>query len=168
MKFGKSILTGTGAVVLAGLTLALLAPRAAHAIAATAVQVLNTSAAPAITQDVSKLASQNVELNCAPGCIQVLGDPSLGFLLGGTFTVPAGQRLVISTIQLDLTAGGFTQLDQKIGSITSNGRTNWLTFAAGTYQYQYPSGIVIDAGNSLSFGSSVLNNGYIYGYLTAN
>jgi hypothetical protein len=50
MKFAKSILAGTGAVVLAGLILALLAPKAAHAIAATAVQVENTTATPVPTQ----------------------------------------------------------------------------------------------------------------------
>jgi len=52
MKFTKSILTGTGAVVLAGLILALLAPRAARAIAATAVQVMNTTATPVPTQGI--------------------------------------------------------------------------------------------------------------------
>jgi hypothetical protein len=52
MNFAKSILTGTGAVVLVGSILALLAPKAAHAIAATAVQVTNTAANPVIVQDV--------------------------------------------------------------------------------------------------------------------
>jgi hypothetical protein len=46
MKFAKSILMGTGAVVLAGLILTLLAPKAAHAIVATAVSVVNTSSNP--------------------------------------------------------------------------------------------------------------------------
>jgi hypothetical protein len=64
MKFVKSILMGTGGVVLAGLILALLIPKAAHAIAATAVQVVNTSAAPAITADTTMQASQIVNLQC--------------------------------------------------------------------------------------------------------
>lgn len=52
MKFAKSILTGIGAVVLAGLILALLAPKAAHAIVATAVQVENTVASPVVSQSI--------------------------------------------------------------------------------------------------------------------
>jgi hypothetical protein len=52
MKNVKSILMGAGSVVLAGLSLALFAPRAAHALAATLVQVTNTSANPVIGQDV--------------------------------------------------------------------------------------------------------------------
>jgi hypothetical protein len=49
MKFAKSLLTGTCAVMLAGLFLTLLAPKAAHAIAATLVQVTNTTANPVPT-----------------------------------------------------------------------------------------------------------------------
>jgi hypothetical protein len=52
MKIAKSLLMGIGTVVLAGLILALLAPRAAHAIAATAVQVVNTASAPLPIYDV--------------------------------------------------------------------------------------------------------------------
>jgi hypothetical protein len=52
MKFAKSILMGTGAVVLAGLILALLAPKAAHAIVAAAVLVTNTAANPVPTQSI--------------------------------------------------------------------------------------------------------------------
>jgi hypothetical protein len=51
MKFAKSFLTGSGALVLAGLILTLLVPRAAHAIAAM-VQVVNTSADPVPTQSI--------------------------------------------------------------------------------------------------------------------
>jgi hypothetical protein len=54
MKFVKSILMGTGAVVLAALILTLLAPRAAHAIVATAVSVVNTTANPASVLDADK------------------------------------------------------------------------------------------------------------------
>lgn len=167
IRLPKSVLSFGGVAMVACL-LTLAIPRAAHAVVAALVQVANTAAAPAITQDVSKLASENVELSCSPICSRVLADPALGFVLGGTFTVPAGQRFVISSVQLDTTAGGLTQLGQQIGSATTTGRTSWLTFAAGTYQYQYPSGIVIEAGNGLFLGSTILNVGYIYGYLTSN
>jgi hypothetical protein len=101
MKFAKSMVTGTGVVILAGLILALLAPKAVHAIAATAVQVMNTSAAPAITQDTSMQASQIVTLFCesspATGCYQedVYSHISFG---GAGYFVPAGQNLVITSL----------------------------------------------------------------------
>src|ERR1700727_1530632 len=76
MKFLKSFLMGTGGVVLAGLVLALLAPKAVHAVVATAVQVVNTSANPAITEDTSRQASQVVTIWCqvtnVPNCLQIL------------------------------------------------------------------------------------------------
>lgn len=52
MKSMKSIMIGTGSVVLAGLVLTLVAPKVAHAVAATAVLVMNTTANPVPTQSV--------------------------------------------------------------------------------------------------------------------
>jgi hypothetical protein len=49
MKFAKSALMGVGCVLLAGLTLTLFAPKAAHALAATMVDVTNTTANPVPT-----------------------------------------------------------------------------------------------------------------------
>jgi hypothetical protein len=49
MKFAKSILTGVGGLLLAGSILTLLAPKAAHALAAALVQVTNTAANPVPT-----------------------------------------------------------------------------------------------------------------------
>ena len=56
MKFAKSFLTGTGALVLAGLVLSLLAPKAAHAIAATMVLVENTATSPVPNLDTERNA----------------------------------------------------------------------------------------------------------------
>jgi hypothetical protein len=89
MKFAKSILTGTGAVVLAGLILALLAPKAAHAVAATAVQIVNTSGDPAVTQGI--LPGQQFVQMCeigggatpTPGCNLTPAVPS-GFIFHAT------------------------------------------------------------------------------------
>ena len=52
MKSAKSFLMGTGAVVLAGMVLTLLAPRAARAISATPVQVENTISSPVPSQGI--------------------------------------------------------------------------------------------------------------------
>jgi hypothetical protein len=87
MKFAKSILTGTGAVVLAGLILALLAPRAAHAIAATAVQVENTRSTPVPNQDVDIAARHPYTAQCvmdtvsgfSPTCYPSPAPPAIGF-----------------------------------------------------------------------------------------
>jgi hypothetical protein len=70
MKFLKSFLIGTGAVVLAGLVLTLVAPKAAHAIVATAVQVENTYASPVPTQAVlpGKPFSQTCLVFSGTGC----------------------------------------------------------------------------------------------------
>ena len=43
---------------------AILRPKAAHAVAAALVQITNTAANPAVTQDVSKEGREIVELNC--------------------------------------------------------------------------------------------------------
>jgi hypothetical protein len=89
MKFLKSTLMGAGGVLLAGLTLTLLAPKAAHAIAATAVQVENTSANPAVTQGI--LPGQPFVQMCefgggatpTPGCNLTPPVPS-GFIFHAT------------------------------------------------------------------------------------
>jgi hypothetical protein len=107
MKFLKSLLMGTGGVVLAGLVLALLAPKAVHAVVATAVQVVNTSANPAITEDASLQASQIVTINCQlelspapPLCRQILPNGDLVVALGpnGGYVVPANQSFILKSM----------------------------------------------------------------------
>lgn len=106
MKFLKSLLMGTGGVVLAGLVLALLAPKAVHAVVATAVQVVNTSANPAITEDTTLQASQIVTISCSlssgsfPFCLQELPN---GFASGspgpnGGYVAPANQYFVLKSM----------------------------------------------------------------------
>src|SRR5580700_11168682 len=94
----KRTLMGWGAMALAVTLLILAAPKAAHAIVATLVQVANTSANPAITQDVSRLPSQSVELHCFPNavCSQIV--PSGG--ISCCYSVPVGSSLVITTVQI--------------------------------------------------------------------
>lgn len=96
---------GSGAVALAALVLTLSLPKAAHAIAATAVQVMNTSSTPAITEGVSKLASQSVGLLCYAGypCY------SRSAPCCSTYQVPAGHNLVITDLEaLTSTGSGCT------------------------------------------------------------
>ncbi len=90
MKFAKSRWVGPGSLVMAALIVVLLAPRAAHAIAATAVQVMNTTTAPVPTRDVDA-AGRNVFIqscNVRDG----LGDCALSPV------VPAGSIFVIQQV----------------------------------------------------------------------
>jgi hypothetical protein len=178
MKFLKSLLMGTGGVVLAGLVLALLAPKAVHAIVATAVQVVNTSANPAITEDTSRQASQIVTIRCglfgSDGgniCQQVLpGGGSGPFGPRGGYVVPANQYFVLKSIDSQspacatlVTIQGYTPFDVdgaqfELISIQPNG------------QYSFSSGIVVAPGVELlplqpsSCGFFLT----LHGYLTSN
>ena len=66
MRFAKRLLMAAGAVALTGLMGTMIAPKAAHAVVSTLVQVANTIANPAITQDTSKTAAQLVNPSCDP------------------------------------------------------------------------------------------------------
>src|SRR5580765_6728162 len=100
MRLAKRTVTGFGALTLAAVLLSLIVPHAAQAVVATLVQVVNTAAAPAVTQDVSKLASQNMSffsqlVNANPAFLVSRGKNGV---LGSTFTVPAGQTLIITSV----------------------------------------------------------------------
>src|ERR1700722_9668466 len=95
-----------GAFALAAGVLTLAVPRTAHALAAAMVQVANTPASPANTQDISKQASQLVHLN-----VQVTSQFPIPFNLVtqtngaiGPYSVPTTSSLVITTV--DVTPAG--------------------------------------------------------------
>ena len=100
MKYTKSILMGTGSFLLAGLTLTLLAPKAAHAVVATLVQVANTTSSPVNNLDAesnSRIPYQSsVILRSSCGS----GVPT-GCLFNLT-AVPAGYRLVVQNVSVVL------------------------------------------------------------------
>jgi hypothetical protein len=169
MKITKRTLMGWGAIALAVSLLILAAPKAAHAIVATLVQVANTSANPAITQDVSKLASQNVQIYCnaafpaTVACTQILPD---GSSTGAPYVVPTGQRLIITTVQL--MAFGADNPELFVGQ-GETARGVWILTAAGSFQFQYPSGIVFASERTLLFtGGAHSGPAYFNGYLVSN
>jgi hypothetical protein len=165
MSLLKRFLAGVGGIAILAFALQLAAPRAVHAVAAALVQVTNTPSSPAITQDVSNLASTKVNLSCNPTCVQIFPD---GTVARGDFSVPAGQSLVINTVQLNASGAGTTLLRQEINNIITDGNIVWELFAAGTYQFQYPTGIVFAPGTTrIGIGSTVAS-GYMFGYLTNN
>jgi len=103
----KSVLSfGAGAFAVIALTLA--APKAAHAIAATLVQVTNTAANPAIAQSPNTQAAQLVYLeafaNPAP-CNQCVSSATFGAYLqnanfSNNYSIPAGETLVITAVDI--------------------------------------------------------------------
>jgi hypothetical protein len=87
MKKTTLILSACAAAVLM-----LVKPRAAHAVAAALVQVVNTAASPVIAEDVAHLASQRIHLECSAvnnGAYYACTSNAL------IYTVRAGQSLVI-------------------------------------------------------------------------
>jgi len=186
MKFTKSFLTGAGAFVLAGLTLALLAPQAAHAIAATLVLVTNTAASPAITESNTKMASQLVDLTLQggnyqqqPGYYNAMFQISASGTAASFYVVPPGQNLVIT--EIDATAynsgGVFFTVQaggpgaQYSGSIEL---AHFYMTSQGSQQFRFSSGLVFPAGSSIIFTNqtTILGTGpadfVAHGYLTAN
>ena len=92
MNFAKRLLMVAGAVALAGTFGALLAPKTAHAIVATLVQVANTSANPVPVQETRSpaLSSFTVTSDC-----QFLGAANCTVSF---FSIPPGQIAVVESI----------------------------------------------------------------------
>jgi hypothetical protein len=108
MNFAKRLLMVAGAVALAGILGAQLAPKAAHGIVATLVQVVNTAANPVPTQAVDNHARHALGLDASV----VIPDGQLGVFgtfgdANGPYTVPAGKRLVMESLsaQFNLPTG---------------------------------------------------------------
>lgn len=130
------------------------------------VNLANTPAAPALVLDISKSASQHVELLCTPagGTCSNIAVPPLP-----AYTVPAGQSLVVTSV--DITTVIFP------GTITSihfdSSPRSWFVPNDGlTHSFQYPSGLVFPAGyqfnsSSIFFGPN-FNLAVVEGYLTPN
>jgi hypothetical protein len=92
MKFTRSMLMGTGGL-LAGLTLTLLAPKAAHAVVATLVEVANTTSSPVNNLDTERNAripyQSTAYATCGAGISNCFFSPT---------SVPAGYRLVVQDV----------------------------------------------------------------------
>jgi hypothetical protein len=177
-RLSKSVLSfGAGAVAIGALIL--IAPRAAHAVAATLVQVTNTTASPAITQSTNTQASQLVTLILP---VNTALPPNSGLVAmyqflapsgpGATpYTVPAGQHLVVTGMDVNLAGGAaYIQL-----YLPWNGGawaiSNAFLSTQGFQQIQYPSGIVFDSGSQVyvqNGGNSGTADIAIHGYLSAN
>jgi|ERR1017187_984609 hypothetical protein len=176
-RFRKYTFPAAVAAILA-VTLTLAAPRAVHAVTAALVNVTNTAASPAITAGVNRLASQNVFLTGSPGTLATGQVETLrqeapdGSVSGSSFVVPAGQSLVVTNIEVMPMSSGTWSLE--IHNFSSgNYRYTLPNLASGQLtQFQFATGIVFPAGESVAFGNTTLGfftgSIFVHGYLTSN
>jgi hypothetical protein len=168
-----------GASALSIIALTIVGPKAAHALTAALVQIVNTPANPVNTLDASKAGGQMVQLFCAPGgapppiisnqyqCYKMNVATGI-YNFNSLFPVPAGQNLVVTTVDVpdrqnnigfslsDLPGGGTQVIEREGYSIPAG---------SNTVQFQYPSAGMVFSSGSLVMASY---NCFIYGYLTAN
>jgi len=185
MKLLKQAMAVLGTVVVIAAVVALVTPKTAHAIVATAVQVVNTEANPAGTEDISKAASQIVELQCLLASAEQVtsceNHSAANGLGPGAYTVPAGQTLVISSVDISALPAGPGTTAIALFQDHLGEREVWVVPSTSVTQLQFPSsGIPISSGSTLliqnvSDNTSITTNGttaqvamVIHGYLTSN
>lgn len=168
-----AVILGAGLLVFVG---AMFGPRTAHAIVATLVQVANTTANPAITQDTSKQAAQVVSLLCQESpllCIQIL---EAGGIASGAYSVPTGLHLVVTSadvfVNTPFTSPGTQMYLQNTASGEPYEYFN-IPEGSGGAQFNFGSGFSVASGSGLSLNEAFLSSGgsvvfYVHGYLTAN
>jgi hypothetical protein len=170
-KLSRSVLSfASVALAVGGLTLAI--PRAAHAVAAAVlVQVLNTSANPAITQSAPSQAAQLVNLqgNTSGPTLSTFVFVSGGIFLGPlpSYSVPANQALVVTDVDIQPSCSGPMEI------VISNESESmaWSVSGPNTTHFEYRSGTVFPAGSTphVSGSSSACPvDVRMHGYLTTN
>jgi len=129
------------------------------------VHVTNPITAPVPVLDISKSASQIVNLQCLFICTAQ----------GGTaaYVVPPGQNLVVTSVDLETTLGGGIAIFQIFPPSATQPFGLWEAPANDvTASFQYPSGIVFPAGFAFSGSNLQTNTGiskvFLRGYLTSN
>lgn len=166
MTLAKRVLMISGSLLVSALLFSLILPNRAHALVAALVQVTNTAENPAVTEDVSRSASQIVNLNCINQplliCTQIPAN--------GQYTVPAGKSLVITSVDI------FAPVPENVflETIDSSGRVLYLweyIEINGQIHYSYPTGIVWGPGSQVIVSAPTTftsTNVYLSGYLTSN
>jgi len=156
---------GTGAVVLAGLVLTLVAPRAAHAIAATAVLVENTRSSPVPNQDVDIAARHVYTMACETfsGTAQCVTGSA----------VPANNEFVIQNVSIGYLNNGvnFSSLPAAAGlTITEGGAVNSIGFpvlqqmnqGAGNYELEVNQQVTLYADPGTTPGCVMVTAAGVY------
>jgi hypothetical protein len=172
MKFAKRLLMVAGAVALAGFFSVMLAPKAVHAVVSSLVTVSNTGANPVPTADVHQSAAQSVTLSCTStytSCFSL--SPTGG--TGAAYTVPTGQTLMVTDVEISTPGGGGTAIfsiqPTLTGCMPICGNQYWYVSNDGyTHQFVMPSGIPFPAGDQLMPLGTVTVVAFLRGYLTSN
>lgn len=109
----KSVLSFAG-VAAAALLLAVTSPRTVHALGEQLVSIANTAAHPAVVEDVPHFPSHIVTLLGFVASTSY-NDPLIQLLPDGTanyfFSVPAGQSLVITSVEVTLASNAVTSIN---------------------------------------------------------
>lgn len=165
----KSLISIAGAAA-AALLLAASSPSAVHALGEELVTITNTATHPAIVEEVPHLPSHVVTLLGFVASTSN-GDPLIQLLPNGTanyfFSVPAGQSLVITSVEVTPLSNVITGVTLSSGSGGYYGF--WSVAANGTTEFPLSSGIVVPSGTTLYVsGNAVSTEITVYGYLSPN
>jgi hypothetical protein len=173
MKIIKTRLLPIGAVLALAGTLLVITPKAAHAVVAALVQVANTTANPAITQDTSKQAAQAVEVFCTDA-----GNVCYSLLPGGNdsapnqYSVPANQTLMVTSVDVTMVTTTAKTCEASVTLLTNGiSRKAWEVDQIATNHFDYPTGFALAPGALLTMNQTSLTCRAIMtleGYLTAN
>jgi hypothetical protein len=165
MKFVKSLLIGTGSVVLAGFVLTLLAPKAVHAVVATAVQVMNTSANPVPNKDVDQPGRHPYTTGCSHN-----NAPTASEVTCDTVATPVTSELVIQGVNLFFFPSGTAVPTFLFVQVVTNGTTTTFNLASvaspdGIYYFSaLTTPLYADPGSTITCGgASVARNFQIPG-----
>lgn len=167
MNFTKKLFMTAGALLFAAILTSILTPKTTQALVAALVQITNTTSNPAITEDVSKSASQAVNLTCAYD-----GNAQPVCRIYGTdlqYVVPAGKSLLVTTVDIN-PAGGVSEY-VALAYVSGNNAVQPAQYTAisGFGHYAYPSGLVFPSGVSPYFSATAQSTSVnLYGYLTSN
>jgi len=166
---GKSVISA-GALTAAALLVAISSPRTVHALGDELVSIANTATHPAIVEEVPHLPSHVITLL---GFVASTSnsDPLIQLLPNGTanyfFSVPAGQSLVITSVEVTPPSNTTTWISLSSGSNGYYG--SWSVASNGTGEFPLSSGIVVPSGTTLYVnGNAVSTEITVYGYLSAN
>jgi hypothetical protein len=175
MRFAKNVLMAVGAVVLAAMLLSVMAPKAVHAVAATMVQMVNTTSEPVPSEDIYRLPARNVQLVCnasANAC--AIAEQNGTFDASTPWKVPSGMDFIVTDVEISTFGTGSSTTSSfnlewtpPSGKLTGFG---WQVLNNGvTAEYQFTNGIVILTGSTPTpvFGPN-MNFATLRGYLTPN
>jgi hypothetical protein len=174
MDLLRKTVISVGALATAAALLSLASTKTAHAYTEEPVIILNPVIHPAIVEEVPHFASHLVLLcsntlqsNTVPQFFQF--SPGGGcYQATAPYPVPAGQSLVITAI--DIFDGNDTYLTTQVEILGPTGAYGvWKVQGSASSEFQYPSGIVVPSGTTLSLnlnGSNEPIQVILHGYLT--